>query len=436
VTTTPRPAPSLLRRALPTVVIFFLGAAGGYIAARGGLRALPELGFSPLQTAILFALVPLLYMLCVAAHELGHVLGGRLADFRMLLLIVGPLRIDRAGDGLRAGFNRNILLGGGLAAMVPEGLHDLRRRAVVMVAGGPLLSLMVGAQFLALYQATSPALLRADAAFVAKLTALAFLIIGGASLLIGLLTLVPARSGGFYSDGARMLRLMRTTDETEREVALLALTGISMAGKRPREWDARLVESGAGIRDGGPFEVLGRQFAYAHALDRGDVAAARQHLEDALDRVGQLPAAARASLLLAAATFYALHDGDALRGRALLQQARHGLLPAPHQRHVAEAAVLLAEGDAAAAHDAAREARRLAETALDRGGAALDVALADSILLERTGPLPQEADRHHSAHQQRAGQPGQPLETTVDEALDGHAEDADQPRDDEESRAP
>jgi hypothetical protein len=178
-----------------------------------------------------------------------------------------------------------------------------------------------------------------------------------------------------------MLRLMRAGDETEREVALIALTGMSMAGTRPREWDAALVEQGAAIRDGGPFEVGGRQFAYAHALDRGDIDDARQHLGAALDRIEQVPAGARASLLLAAATFHALYDGDAGRAREYLQQARHGLLAAPHQRRLAEAAVRLAEGDVAAARELARDAQLLAARALDRGGAALDEALAGRILV-------------------------------------------------------
>jgi hypothetical protein len=377
-----------VRRVLPLVGFFIGGALIGVLAARGGLRALPELGFTTSQSVIFALLALLLYMLCVAVHELGHVLCGRLAEFRLLLYIVGPLRVDRTPDGLRAGFNRSVMLAGGLAAMVPVGLHDLRRRAIIMVAGGPLASLMLGAQFLALYQATSPALLRPEAVYAAKLLGLSILVIGGASLLIGLLTLVPARSGGFYSDGARMLRLMRTGDDTEREVALLALTGLSMSGTRPREWDAALVQRGAGISDGGPFEVVGRQYAYAHALDNGDIDIARAYLEEALQRVDQLPASARASLFLAAATFYALHDGDAERGRQFLARARSGLLPAPHQRYVAEAAVCLAEGDPAGARTAAEQAQRLAESALDRGGAALDIALAGEVLRRQTEPSP------------------------------------------------
>jgi hypothetical protein len=111
------------------------------------------------------------------------------------------------------------------------------------------------------------------------------------------------------------------------------------------------------------------------------VDAARTHLQEALACADQLPAAARGSLMLAAATFYALHDSDAAAARAYLDRARRGLLPAAHQRQVAEAAVRLAEGDAAGARQAALEARRLAATALDPGGAALDIALADRVLM-------------------------------------------------------
>jgi hypothetical protein len=376
------PRAALLRRAAGTLALFLGGAAIGAMAAHGGLRALPELGLTTGQAVLVFTMLPLLYMAAVAIHELGHVLGGRLVEFRMLLFIVGPFRLDRSSGTLRPGLNRSIMLAGGLAAMVPVGLDDLRRRALVMVAGGPLLSLMAAGQFLALYQAFSGWLFRPAAGFGATLLALAFLMLGGASLLIGLITLIPGRSGGFYSDGARMLRLMRPGDQTEREVALIALTGLSMAGTRPRDWNPDLVASGAGIRDGGPFEVLGRQYAYAHALDQGDVDGARRHLEEALQRADQLPAGARGSLMLTAATFYALHDGDAPLARAFLTRARQGLLPAAHQRRVAEAAVRLAEGDAAGARAAAEDARRLAASALDPGGAALDVALADRILLE------------------------------------------------------
>jgi hypothetical protein len=370
---------SRTRSALVTLLFMVAGAAVGWTLARNGFRPLPDFEFTVMQVGVLVLSLPVLYLVCIAGHELGHVLAGRLVGFRTLLFVVGPFRLERSEHGFRPAFNRDVMTAGGLAAMVPVGLEDLRRRTIVMVAGGPLASLMIGTQFLALYHATSGVLLRGG--FASIHAAVALLAIGCASLLIGLLTLIPGRAGGFYSDGARLLRLMRVTQETEREVALLALSGLTIAGTRPSEWDSELVALGAGIRDGGPFEVGGRQFAYAHALDRGDIDAARQHLNAALERSKQLPAASRSSLLLAAATFAALYDADAARARGCLEAAaREDLLVAPHQRLLAEAAVLLAEGEFTAARAAALQAQALAGRAIDRGGAALDEALAGRIL--------------------------------------------------------
>jgi hypothetical protein len=429
--------PGVLRRNLPAAALFLGGAVVGAVAARYGIQLLPPLGLTAAQTGVVIASLPLVYLLCVAGHEAGHVLFGRLADFRTLLYIAGPLRVERTPDGFEVGLNRSVLLSGGLAAMMPVGLHDLRRRTVVMVAGGPLASLMLGAQLLALYQATGSGLLRAGAPFAAQLMALVLLATGTISLFMGLITLVPGRSGGFYSDGARMLRLMRAGEDTEREVALLALAGMSMVGTRPRDWDGHLVERGAAIRDGGPFEVGGQQFAYAHALDRGDVVAARRHLEAALERIDQLPAAARASLALAAAAFHALYEGDAGRARGFLHSAGRGMLAAPHQRRLAEAAVHLAEGDVEAARRAAGEVAGLAARALDRGGAALDAALAGAIM-DRSArhASVQEAQGHEAGYEQDAERPGQPVEVAVDEELDRTAEEVDEAAQDEEACGP
>lgn len=361
-----------LQRPIGTLAGALAGAVIGLIAARSGAAA-PSFGLGTGGTITLVALVPLLLFVVIAAHELGHIAGGLIVGFRPLLFIVGPLRVERtAAGGFRRGLNRSFAMAGGLAASAPVGMHDLRRRMIVMVAGGPIASLMLGTQCLVLYEATSS---------IGGLVAASLLITGLVSLAIGVVTLVPMRTGGFYSDGARMLRLMRAGEDTEREFALLMLTSLSLGGARPADWDAGLVERCAGIRDGGPFEVAGRQLAYVHALDSGDVAAARVHLDAAIDMVDQLPAGGRSSLLLAAATFHALYENDAARARALLARATgQSLLTALHERMLADAALLLADGDAAGAADVAREAQTLIEQSPDRGGSALDHDLAGQII--------------------------------------------------------
>lgn len=46
----------------------------------------------------LLALVPL----ALLTHELGHLFGGRLVGLRVALLVVGPLKLQRVGDRLKA----------------------------------------------------------------------------------------------------------------------------------------------------------------------------------------------------------------------------------------------------------------------------------------------------------------------------------------------
>src|SRR5690606_38652770 len=175
-------------------------------------------GFGPI---IVLGLTVLVYMLCIGVHEAGHIAAGVLVGYRPLLFIAGPLRIERVGETIRFGLNRSIGLAGGIAVCAPVGLHDLRRRTLVMSAGGPLASLLLGAQSLAVLMAMQPVLARDG--FLPAALLVVLLVLGIGSLAIGVVTLLPMRAGGFYSDGARILRLLRESDDTQGEVALIAL---------------------------------------------------------------------------------------------------------------------------------------------------------------------------------------------------------------------
>ena len=359
-------------------ITLFAAAIGGAALGAGLMLATDgAVGqFVPGPGMLVVALM--IYLVCIGVHEAGHMAAGALVGFRPLLFIAGPLRLERHDGRVRASLNRSIAMAGGLALCAPVGVHDLRRRTIALVAGGPLASLMIGVQCLLLWSVLSP-LLHGPTAGAA---AFALLLGGAGSLGIGILTLLPMRVGGFYSDGARLLRLLRDNDETAREVSLMALTGLTLGGMRPRDWDAELVRSAAGIRDGGPFEASALQFAHLHALDCGDTEAARAYLEETLARVDQLPPATRGAVWRSAAVFFALYGGDAGRARACLDAAGRGsgLMEAPHQRALAEGAVLLAEGDVSGAMRAAGTAQQLILRSVERGSTALDGAHLDRIL--------------------------------------------------------
>ncbi len=364
---------TLLRAALVVVLPMLGGAVLGGLGARYVPGLIPDRRFSGAELAATAVVLAALLVGVVAIHEAGHLLGGRLAGFRALLFVVGPFRVERTGTGVRTSLNRSAAVAGGLAVSVPEDTHDLRRRFLLMIAGGPAATLLTGILALALRGPLGLAPVPADAGFGRALAAVALAAFGVASLFIAAATLVPARTGGFYSDGARILRLLRGGPDTEREVAILALMALSMAGRRPRGWDPALVALALGAADGTSFDVVGRQLAYAHALDRDEPAEARRQLEAALALEEVLPPVVRPGLLLMGAYFAAAHDGDAARARALFARAGTGLMVPPYVRLLAEAAVCLAEGDARRAADLLERSEAQLGGALDRGGAVADL---------------------------------------------------------------
>jgi hypothetical protein len=96
--------------------------------------------------------------------------------------------------------------------------------------------------------------------------------------------------------------------------------------------------------------------AYEWSSDRGEVDDAGKHLDRALAAAKAYPAASRPVIYLEAAYFTARYRADAATARAYLEQSKGGFLVKPYSELLAEAAVLLAEGNHATAINRAREA--------------------------------------------------------------------------------
>lgn len=336
---------------------------------------------------LLLALIPLLY-LAVAFHEGGHLLAGAIRGFRPCLFIVGPLKLERQGGRWRVGRNRVLPGFGGLAAGIPEHTERLRQRMLMLIAGGPAASLLTGlAALAALYSLRTPGprvtLVGTDA--TAYILLLVFCLV---SLGIGCIALVPGRAHGYSTDGSQILRFMKETPEVEAEVALVALSTTSMAGKRPRDWDPSLVAQTLKVPADSPRGPLARLLAHTHALDRGDIEPARHHLVDALAHREHVMKMARPAILLAAAEFAALHDHDAASARRWFDEAGEGAMIGVHTRLFAEAAVLHAEGKPHVEERLTLAATALKES-IDRGGALMledqIAALRERRIADRAG---------------------------------------------------
>lgn len=352
--------------------LFGAALVSGFLAARGTDTIIerPDLGLGWTLVLLLGGAVTL--FLVITAHELGHLLGGRIARFRFLLLVVGPLKVTRSAEGLAFSWNRSLPLAGGLAASgpAPEDLDDLPRRSAYMVLGGPLASLSLGAVAIFAYRvlADAPAMSTSPAYVV-----LVWLVmLGGAtSALVGVTTLIPGRTSGFMTDGARLLQLLRGGPAAEAEIAVQTLVAWSTGGVRPEEWLDDVIAR-ALTAPPGPFQVVAQHFAWRHAAYTGDAEAERRYREGLLERLEQAPDAVQAGLLLDLSTARSL-AGDREQGRALYDRVvLRGAILDPHAEPMARAALAAVEGDFATARRLAEDAAAVVGRSMDPGTAALD----------------------------------------------------------------
>ena len=336
-----------------------IGAGVGYALAKvlPGLMAVGD--FSKLEKFGVLALSAPATVLGILVHELGHVAGGKLAGFRFLLLLVGPLKLQRTPEGLRLGLSFSASMAGGLACLLPEDDRNLTRRMALFIAGGPVASLLLGLGAglggWAWYGTFTPL---APPSYGALLGSLGLVITGAMSLALFAVSALPATASGFATDGRRLAMLAQKGERAEREAALTMLVSASMSGVRAREYPAHLVARVAEHNDASVFGLLGKFLGYYHALDRGGAVQAGAWLEEVVAGAAAMPQMSRESVHAEHAYWLAVHGGDVAGARAALARAGKCAFD-PSTKLAAEAAILRAEGDrvgATAKADAALEA--------------------------------------------------------------------------------
>ena len=335
------------------IVALVLGGAAGFLGASFGVEVIAPLPGPKWLDLLLLLVLPLTWLIAVAVHEAGHLVGGWLTGGRFLLWVVGPFMLRRTPSGVHAAWNRNVNLAGGMAACLPLDPKLMTPpRAALMILGGPAASLVLthvslfGA--LLLNQVSRPDSVGLALAYnVAVFTA-------GLSLLIFLATVWPATAGGFKSDGRRFFDLLRGDARSEQEAALLVLTTAGLTGIRPADYDPALVAKTVSLNDGSLFDLYGHLTVYYHAADRAQWSAAQAHLDHVLSGASDLMPFMRDTAACEYAWLIAGKTGDAAAARAWLATA--GKLDFdPATRLRAESAVLLAEGRPAEAAAKARE---------------------------------------------------------------------------------
>lgn len=329
------------------------------------------------QSMAMIATLPVCVFIVILAHELGHVVGGKIAGLKFLLLVVGPLKVTRSTQGLIWQVNRSVAMMGGLACCVPRDPKHFLRALRWMIIGGPLASLLLIAvcYFLSGYVNGLP-ISPSWMLFTTKLLK----ITGVITFMIAVVTIYPGTSASLKTDGRQFIELMRSNPHARRQNLVRLLVGQSLAGIRPSEWDSDVIteldQAYADLDDKEetlPERVIWSSLRSAVAVDQNDTEAAHKLIQFNLTHATLYPIFARGTLYLEAALFEARirHDADA--AEALIAAAPEGMLVESYLLPAAQAEVSRLRGDV-------EQAKTLAQKAFDETASALD---AGSVTVER-----------------------------------------------------
>ena len=313
--------------------------------------------------------LPVSVLLVLAVHEAGHVFGGFLRGMRFLLYIVGPFQLTRTTSGIRFSWVFNLGTFGGLAAAAPDPDRPIRPQLLSLIAGGPLASLVLSTAGLLLF-AMGDGRMAAHGLFIGFVSAMIFLV-----------TAVPSRAGGFMSDGMQFIDVLRGGDAVLERQQIMTVMAQSMAGVRPRDWEADWLEQAAYNDGSDPLRrVAVRQLAMMAAEDRGDSASADMHAEWLAEHTEDYPMGFRQSLTLELC-LHAMARGNPNGARMWMAQSKGGIVDKA-RRALAEAELAFAEGDKSLAFGKQLEARGQLNNGMDAGLSRLTEERLDALIVK------------------------------------------------------
>lgn len=315
-----RPLPKGERWKLSAGEIFFLSSA--FIFSLIIAQAIGPLPVDIAKPATLISVLMAgagLFVLAVLVHEIGHFVAARLAGFHTV-----------RGDSQKlTGSEVRIL---GFLTMYPTKMENLPRRLFFISAAGPLGSLLLPI-ILESRSLTKPAWLPNGIHFLAA-----------CSVLLGVASLLPdLNRGGKFSDGARLIMLLKNDAHAERWLSIVRIQCAWREGKIPQFWPQSWIESLTRPDDGSRDSLNGNWLAYVWATEWQDTTRATSHLETALGAPIAVLRQLRKSVLLEAAVFQAwFRENPALARFWAEQLGSRGLSQMQHRR--LEIALLWADG--------------------------------------------------------------------------------------------
>jgi len=263
-----------------------------------------------------------------------------MVGFRFNSLRVSRLQIDRP---FKLSLYRGKSAGaGGWARMFPTKTDHLAWRALVMIFAGPAANLLT-ASVLLIFPAGGPLLVWF---FVA-------------SLIMGLINLLPFRSGAYHTDGSRILMLLMSRKRGERWVAMLKLSAELREGVMPEAMLPKYLAKAVALRDKSPDTVTAHVLAYSTAFHQHKDDEAAAMLEICLQYASYTSPLVRASLMSDAAIFQARRRRNLVLAQEWLDATPDSSGEIPWLKTRAEAAILQTQGNIRAALEKLDQAEKM-----------------------------------------------------------------------------
>ncbi len=338
------PKKSKIRKILIGFLFPILGIALGY--GLGKMQILSAGSSSPKMFYLSYLpLFILVIFLTIAWHELGHLLAGLTVGFDFHSYTVGPLLVQKQGGKTKLSFNNNLNTYGGLTLCLPRDSYNLVPRFIRYIAGGPAFSLFLGVGALVFYYGGGFHQGQDD--FFWFLFSSFWVFMGYTSLLIFLVTIIPAKSGPFYTDGARLRTFLKGGPQAQLEVTLLSAISKTLAGLRPRDLNHETLEEALALPVQSSFRMFLHNYLFLIYLDREDPERARRELQAVMEEIDQLPEAIQGNILHLRAYFEARYDQDTEQARVTIEQVKPGPFTEKYLENLAHMALAAQEGNKA-----------------------------------------------------------------------------------------
>jgi hypothetical protein len=317
--------------------------------------------------------------LVIFLHELGHAIAGYVVGFKFRFLTVGPFMWEKsANEPLTFKWNKSLNISGGLTLCLPESGDNLRYKFALFGAGGPLMSLFISGLFYIIYVNTG----QVENSFWSFFLSNNYLIISILSFFIFLITIIPFHSGGFYSDGARVLTLLRGGEQSLMQVVLLTEMSRSISGVRPRDLDKPKFEQILPLASAPAFVYTIVNYLYFIELDQKNYPLAYQHLQNLETISHSLPVIFQKITYLELAYFEAAINQNAELAQIYLHKVGNAKDPFIYQAIYlkTEAALALIQQKYDLAIQKAEAARQELGGLLEKGQIIMQSEMIDEIL--------------------------------------------------------